>query len=82
MTDLLIIPLKLLQDVLTRIGIVNEGIPLRAVNELEVPRSRLAENRFWWHFSPVAERDDVCTDLDSAMMTVMSINFAPLSKLH
>ena len=56
MTDLLIIPLELLQDVLARIGIVNEGIPLRAVNEPEVPRSWLTENRLWWHFS-VAERE-------------------------
>jgi len=55
-TDLLIIPLKLLQDVFARIGIVNQGISLRTMNELEVPRSWLTEYRLGRHVL-VAERD-------------------------
>jgi len=55
-TDLLIIPLELLQDMLARIRIMDQGISLRTVNELEVPRSWLAEYRLWRHFL-VAERE-------------------------
>jgi len=64
-TDLLIIPLELLQDMFACIGIVDQGISLGTVNELEVPRSRLAEYRLWRHFL-VAEREGFCNDPDLA----------------
>ena len=50
MADLLIVSLELFQYTFARIRIVDQGISLRTVDELEVPRSRLAEYRLWRHF--------------------------------
>ena len=74
-TDLLIIPLELFQDVLARIRIVDQGISLRTVNELEVPRSWLAEYRLWRHFL-VAEREGFYTDPDLACLRSVHANLS------
>jgi hypothetical protein len=50
LTDLLIISFEFFQDMFACLGIVNQGISLRPVNELEVSRSWLTEYRLWRHF--------------------------------
>jgi len=49
---------------LARIGIVDQGVSLRTMNKLEVPRFWLTEYRLWRHFF-VAERECFYADPDS-----------------